>query len=385
MLPPLELNAAGLVRELRCREITFLHAFPTLFRRIVQAVGPGEPLDDLSIVYLTGERASWSDFDEFRRVCPADSFLCIGLASSECQSHIYWFVDERMRASHPQLPVGTAVPDRNVTMVGEDGRPVADGEIGEVVVSSRYIASGYWNATDLTRQAFNIDPADSESRMFRTGDLGRWRGGLFEYVGRKDEQVKLRGYRVHPAEIENVLMSFPEVAEAAIVVRRNSDGTARSLSAYITLGPEVQGLLPRHLAAMLQQRLRSHLVPWPIFVVDDLPRLPGLKIDRAHLAEMDAERSAAGSGQVENEVVAEVIRVFEQIIGVSGATADDNIASLGGDSLQAVDIAAELERRFGVTISDETMASAQTIAALASWIADQQASAMSPRSKPSAG
>jgi amino acid adenylation domain-containing protein len=375
ILPPLELGSVALGQKLRSRGITVFHAAPTLFRRVARTLGPSDRLDGVRVVFLSTERSHWGDVDEFRRVCPAGSLLYVALASSECTIHVHWFVDDSVRASSAQLPVGRAIADRNVTLINDDGSPVGDDEIGEVVVASPYIASGYWNAPDLTRQAFSVDPANPKVRIFKTGDMGRWRAdGLFEWIGRKDEQVKLHGHRIHPAEIENALSAFPEVADAAVVVRRGADGLPRSLAAYVTLRADVQGLLPRHLAAMLQQRLPHYLVPWPIIIVDDLPRLPSLKIDRLALAEMDASRMDEGSRGIENPIIAEVARVFEQVLQITGATGDDNIASLGGDSLLAVDIAAELERRFGVIVSDETMASAHTIQELALWIADQQSS-----------
>jgi acyl carrier protein len=140
------------------------------------------------------------------------------------------------------------------------------------------------------------------------------------------------------------------------------------------LRPEVQGLLPRHLATMLLQRLPRYLLPWPIVVFGDFPRLPSGKMDRTGLVQIDADRMRQESHCIENPIIAEVARVFEQVLDVTGATADDNLASLGGDSLQAVDIAAEVERRFGVIVSDEAMASALTIQDLALWIADQKRS-----------
>ena len=192
--------------------------------------------------------------------------------------------------------------------------------------------------------------------------MGRWRpDGLFEWVGRKDEQIKLGGHRIHPAEIENALLAFPEVAEPAVVVRKGPDGVPRSLAAYVMLRPQVQGLLPRHLAAMLQQRLPRYLVPWPIFIVNDLPRLPNLKIDRVALMEMDAKRVETTSRGTESPIIAGVARVFEEVLEVAVASADDKLASLGGNFFQAVDVAAELERRFGVVISDETMVSAHIL------------------------
>jgi acyl carrier protein len=203
--------------------------------------------------------------------------------------------------------------------------------------------------------------------------LGRWdHDGLLEYIGRKDEQIKLDGRRIHPSEIERALTAFPDVADAAIVVRKDASGVPRTLAAYVTLRPDVKGLLPRHLAAIVQQRLPSHMVPWPIFIISDFPRLPSLKIDRFALAQADAERISEASRPVEDPIIAAVVEVFEQVIGIAGASADDSIASLGGDSLQSVDIAAELERRFGVVVSDETMVAAHTIGELALWIAGQK-------------
>jgi fengycin family lipopeptide synthetase E len=373
ILPPHDLGPATLGHKLRSDRITVFNAAPTLFRHVARTLTSGERLDSVRIVKLSTDRSTWSDVDEFRRVCPAEAFLYVSLASSECTIHLHWFVDESVRATSAQLPVGRAIADRNVTLIDDDGNPVADGEVGEVVVASRYIASGYWNAAELTRQAFTIDPADPRIRIFRTGDMGRWRhDGLFEWVGRKDEQIKLRGHRIHPAEIENAFLAFPEVADAAVVVRGDANGLPRSLAAYVMLRSNVQGLLPRHFAAMLQQRLPHYLVPWPIFMIGDFPRLPSLKIDRAALSQLDASRMGQGSNAIEDAIVVEVARVFEQVLEVTGATADDNLASLGGDSLQAIDIASELESRFGVIVSEETMAGAHTIQDLARWIADQQ-------------
>ena len=371
ILPPLDLSPVGLGEELRSRCITVMHTFSGLFRRIAGTLGPNIRLESMRIVYLSGERITWNDFDEFLRVCPGELFLYLALGSTECQIHIHWFVDEKTRATYAHPPLGREIPDRTVKLMDENG-PVADGEVGELVVASRYIGLGYWNAPELTRRTFTIDGSDPRARIFRTGDLGRWGpDGLLEYIGRKDEQIKLHGRRIHPAEIENALMALANVVDAAVVVRSNVDGMPRSLAAFVVLGPNVQGLLPRHLAAMLQKRLPRHLIPWPICVVDGLPRSSGLKIDRAQLAQMDAIRAKNESAGIESPMVAAVAKVFEQVLEVTGATPDDNVASLGGNSLQAVDIAAELERCFGVIVSDETMGSALTIQDLALWIADQ--------------
>src|SRR5262249_20283186 len=106
ILPPLDLDPAALGQRLRSHRITIFNASPTLFRRIAETLGPGERFDSVRVVKFSSDRSSWSDVDEFRRACPAESFLYVTLGSSECTIHLHWFVDESLRATSRQLPVG---------------------------------------------------------------------------------------------------------------------------------------------------------------------------------------------------------------------------------------------------------------------------------------
>ena len=164
-----------------------------------------------------------------------------------------------------------------------------------------------------------------------------------------------------------------------VVVRRNEAGVPRSLAAYVVLRPAARGMLPRHLAAMLQRRLPRYMVPWPIMTVEELPRLSNLKVDRAQLALMDTRRTGDPSHRATTEMVHEVVKVFERVLGVEGARPDDDVSSLGGDSLQAITIATELEERFAVVISEDVMDAARTIQDLAQWIASQRVAGEPPR------
>src|SRR5262249_39364930 len=297
------------------------------------------------------------------------------IGSTECATaYAQWFADSRLRATSLHLPVGRPLRDRRVTILDADDRPAAIGEAGEVVVTSRHIALGYWREPQLTALAFTADSADPDARVYRTGDLARWRSdGLIEFIGRKDAQVKLAGHRIEPAEVESALMACAGIREAAVVVRRNEAGVARCLVAYAILQPDVRGLLPRHLTAMLKERLRRHMVPAAIFIVDDLPRLPTLKIDRTRLAQHDAAQATEMEARVEGSLIGQIAAVFETILGASAATAEDNVASLGGDSLQAVDIMLELGRPFAPSLPPETFNAARSIGELAGWIAAHQA------------
>jgi amino acid adenylation domain-containing protein len=385
IVPPRDRTPIDLAREIRARGITLFRSVPTLFRRIAETMGPHDRFDSIRIVCLGGDRVTWNDVDCFRQVCPARAHLFTSLAMTECTRHTQWFVDDSLRTTCRQPPIGRSIPDRAVIIADDDGKPFPNGETGEVIVSSRYNALGYWNAPELTSQSFLVDPADPKSRVFRTGDLARRRpDGLLEYVGRKDQRIKLHGHRIEPAEIEITLLHLPEIAEAAVVVRKDDNGAARAVAAYVKCQVNVKNLLPRHLAAMLGRRLPAHMIPWPIFIVDEFPRLPNFKIDRARLARADAERAHDRSRLNENPLIAEVIEVFEQTLSVNGATPDDNLASLGGDSLQVAEIATELARRFKMVVTLDAIESARTIEDIALWISSQRQESESPHEAPHA-
>ena len=372
VLPPLELQPEGLIHEIRSRGITIYRSSPTLMRRIADVLGPGDRLDSVRLGMLVSERVEWADYDIFRRVFSPDAFLLVTFGSTEC-AVARWFVDEAVRATSPRLPVGRVFAGRKLTIVDEEGRLVADGEIGEFVVTSGDMALGYWGDPEATARAFMVDPADPDLRIFKTGDLGRRRpDGLLEFVGRKDAQIKLRGHRIELEEIERALAACEGVAAAAVVVRRTDGGAPRSLAAYVTAPPGRRALEPGDLTATLASQLPGYMVPPTIIVVDELPRLPNLKIDRVRLTRMDAERVAQLAKESDDAVVGEVARIFEHVLGVTDPAIDDNVASLGGDSLQALRVAAELEKRFGVAIPPRIFQRSETIGALAQWIALQR-------------
>ncbi len=369
VLPPLDLQPAGLVREIKRRKLTVYRSSPTLMRRIAEALAPGERLDTVRVVQLVSERMGWGDYDIFRRIFAADAHLMVGMGSTEC-SIARWFVDGSLRTASTRLPVGRALPDRTVSLVDARGRPTPDGEIGEFVVASRYAALGYWRDPDATAQAFKPDPTDPEARIFKPGDLGLRRpDGLFEFVGRKDDQIKLRGHRIEPVEIENVLAACGGVKDAAVVVRRNATGAPRSLAAYVELRSKSETLRPVDLTTMLAERLPGYMVPPTMVVVDELPRLANFKVDRVRLAKIDADRVARAAPAAGDAMISEVARIFEQIIGVADATADDNVMSLGGDLLQAVRVALELEHRFRLVIPPHIFQTSGSIGELTKWIA----------------
>ena len=347
ILPPRELSSVALLQQIRERGITVLHAVPTLLRHIAEQLGNGNRLDSVRLACLGGDRVRWSDVDACRRSFSSSGFVYTSLSATEFATCSHWLIDDAPRATTVALPTGRPAPGWTVTVVDDFGEPVPDGEIGDITVAGRDIALGYWDGATHRVRAFPSDHADPRTRVFKTGDRGRRRAdGFIEFVGRKDQQIKLHGHRIEPAEVEGALTALPEVSDGLVLVRRDKTGVPVSLVAYAVLRPEIRGLLPRHLQAMLARRLPRHMIPAQIYLLDELPRLSNLKVDRVRLGEIDATRPIEIRDRLDDPTINKVAEIYETILKVVGACADDNIESLGGDSLQAMDIQAELERHF---------------------------------------
>jgi acyl carrier protein len=198
--------------------------------------------------------------------------------------------------------------------------------------------------------------------------------GLLEFAGRDDQQIKLRGHRIELGEIEFGLAGCAGIEDAAVVVRRDDAGLARAVAAYVEASPGIDELRPRDVRVMLLKRLPQYMIPATIKIVDRLPRLPNLKIDRTRLAQMDAAYTAQIAVPTDDPLIARLIEIFESVLGDVNATAEDNISTLGADSLQAVRVALALEARLDVAIPVDVFEEAHTIRELASWIKMQKTS-----------
>ena len=392
VLHPRELHALGVAREIQSRGITIFRSVPGLFRQVVEALGEGETFESLRLVVLGGDRVDWRDFELFRRACVPGAHFGVHLGATECSTlYLQWYVDESIPRAG-LLPVGRCMPERTVRLLDESGRAVPDGEIGEFVVSSRHLALGYWQAPGLTAQAFSTDPIDGMARVYKTGDLGRRRpDGLFEHVGRKDDQIKLHGHRIEPAEIENALRSIPAVADAAVIVRKDETGRPRLLVGYVVLRAGNQGLLPRHLRELLAQKLPLYWVPSQIILRDELPHLPNFKVDRVRLALSDSARTSEArtlavgnsnflsdrpperhSGHSAPNAVGplhfQLLEIWQRLLKHQDIDFNTNFFELGGDSLSATQMICEVEATTGLKIAQSALQGVFTINDLAETV-----------------
>ena len=365
------LGGKGLVAAMADHGITVYHSVPILFRQVVAALQPHQRLTGVRLAYLAGDRMDRGDVEAFRRHFPHDALLYTGIGSTE-NATIYrqWFIGPDTRLEGLRIPVGRAIPDRSVALLAEDGTPVPEGEPGEIVVTSRHMALGYWRAPELSSKGFGTAPQDPLARVFRTGDLGRQRpDGLLEFLGRKDQQVKIRGYRVEPAEIEAIIKQCPGIAEVAIYVRTGADGTAEALAGYWVAKPGEERL---EVLSYVRQTLSPAMMPADLVRVPALPLLANYKIDRTALAAMDASRRRNappdGPDHDQTATIARVAQLYRKVLEVPRVGAADGMASLNADSLQALRIVLEIEQAFQVTLPQDLFVAGGVVADVAAWL-----------------
>ncbi|MFF9314764.1 non-ribosomal peptide synthase/polyketide synthase [Streptomyces sp. NPDC014748] len=256
------------------------------------------------------------------------------------------------------VPIGRPVWNTGLRVLDACLRPVPDETPGELYLTGVQLARGYHRRPDLTAARFVADPdaATPGARMYRTGDLVRRRpDGVLEYLGRTDRQVKLRGNRIEPGEIEAALTAHPAVARAAVVVRD------QRLVAYAV--PAAGAVAdPAALRTALAAALPAPLVPETYVVLDDLPLTPSGKLDHAALPAPDAERAArrAPVGEPERRLT----EIFTAVLGIEDVGPDDDFFRLGGDSISSIGVASRA-RAAGYDLSPRDVFTHRTPAALA--------------------
>jgi amino acid adenylation domain-containing protein/non-ribosomal peptide synthase protein (TIGR01720 family) len=277
----------------------------------------------------------------------------------------------RVRPNVSGPAIGRPLSNIQAHVLDRSMRPVPVGVTGELYVGGAGVARGYWGRPALTAASFVPDPFCGEpgARMYRTGDLARYRvGGEVEYVGRADRQVKVRGQRIEPAEVERVLEEREGVAAAAVVARREEAGGVR-LVAYVARRPaEGEGRPTLEWEHYLKERLPEAMRPWVVREVESLPLTPNGKVDREELERrardeqrVDGERDfEAARGEVEGLLAG----IWEDVLGVTGVGVHDNFFDLGGDSILSIQIVAKANQA-GLSLKPRDLFQHQTIAELA--------------------
>ncbi|WP_175408922.1 non-ribosomal peptide synthetase [Streptomyces sp. TRM64462] len=364
-------DPAAVLRVLRDERVTVLNQTPAAFKGLrAHMAGCGASFAGLALrtVVFGGDAFDARDYRDWFTVPEDERPALVNMYGiTETTVHVtYRLITEADTASPVTSPVGRPLAGQHGYVLDRSRRLVPRGTVGELYVAGGGVARGYRNRPELTAERFPADPFGPRgTRMYRTGDLVRvLPDGELAYVGRADHQVKVRGFRIEPGEIETALRALPGVTDAAVVARADRHGGAR-LVAHVVL-TEGRPLDATDLRDRLRLTLPSYMVPALFVKHDRLPLTANGKVDRAALRAVAGDAAAAPAGHVPPRGATEeaLARIWAEVLGVERISRTANFFDLGGDSILALRVIG-LARSAGLALTVPDLFRARTLGDLA--------------------
>jgi acyl carrier protein len=378
---PFSVNDRGmraLASWLADERISVYSSVTTLFRQLSTELQDGTALPDLRIMKLGGEPVLRSDVAIFERKLHPGCVLLNGLGISEASGNVSFFRHERgAQWDAPTLPLGFAVPGVELWIVDDAGTPQPADTQGEIVVTGSHLSPGYWNRPELTARNFRA-VGHGRERAFFTGDVGHLSpdGCLFG-AGRKDTALKIRGHHVNTAEVDQALLASAGVAQAA-TVGRDVAGSFK-LIAFVVMTPHAT-LDSVRVRKQLSAFLPRHMLPARIVTLAALPKLSNGKLDRHALITMPLPpmQHGAGADAPTDSEETQLAVLFCAALKLDSVSVRDDFFELGGDSLDAAAIFANIERTLGVSLALTELLTHPTIEQLARRLRERRHGAAEP-------
>src|SRR5262245_4272430 len=319
-------------------------------------------------VITGGEALSVSHVERALAALP-DTVLINGYGPTEATTFASYYVIPRHAPARPSVPIGWPLTNTRVYVLGKHDQPVPAGYPGELWIGGDALARGYLNDAALTAERFRPDPfAGVPARMYKSGDRARFLSdGSLEFLGRIDDQLKIRGIRIEPGEIEAALMEHPSVDRAAVAAHELA-ASGRTLVAYVVRSLRASLPATADLRDFLRSRLPEHMVPQFYEWVPALPLLPSGKIDRCALKAPSLERIAAppaAADLIMTPTEATVAAVWRELLKVERIGRNSNFFEVGGDSLLAAQAVSRLGNAMHVPVAVRALFEFPTVAGLA--------------------
>ncbi|MFC5668163.1 amino acid adenylation domain-containing protein [Kitasatospora misakiensis] len=342
-LLPRRIAGAELAERIEVLGLDYLKMTPSHLAAL-SADAPLERLLPRRALVLGGEASAWPWAAELAALGRCAVFNHYGPTEATVGVTVHEVTADA--AGPGSTPIGTPLAGARCHVLDEARQPVPPGVGGELYLGGDRLARGYLGRPDLTAERFVDDPFGAPGdRLYRTGDLARWRAdGTLDYLGRADDQIKVRGYRVEPGEVEAALTALPGITQAVVLAR--GEGLRQTLVGYLEHPAGGPAPTPAELRDTLGELLPDYMVPARFVVLDRLPLLAHGKVDRRNLPE--PEEPAASGEFVEPEGEAEefLAALWAELLGAPRVGALDDFFELGGHSLLATQVVARLRRAF---------------------------------------
>ncbi|CVI57331.1 non-ribosomal peptide synthetase [Agrobacterium deltaense] len=349
----------GLDTWLDRNQVTIWHSTPTLLRA---AMSEFERPLNLRWVVLGGERVAVEDVRDLRDFAGSECRMMVGYSQTECSTVLECFPLDNGQHGGQALTAQT-VAGLDILLLDNNRMPTPFR--GEIAVDTTRLAVGYWRRPELTAERFVPNPVRTGHRLYLTGDVGEWTAdGRIEVLGRIDDQIKLRGYRVELKEIEHAILKHPAAARCVTIVSR---GDPEELTCFVVLRKNTEQVDGAAFRDFLQSRLPDHMVPNRCVVLSAFPLLSNGKIDRLALENMDVgNRDDCLSSPSADEAL--LVQIWSELLKVRNVEVTDNFFELGGHSLLAMQMIARIRSQLGFNLSLRTVLKTPTVRALAAAI-----------------
>jgi amino acid adenylation domain-containing protein len=367
------LDAPKLIDWLNDQRINLIHCVPSLFRSLTNETLSGNDFESLRHILMAGEPLLPSDVKKWMDVFGDRVSLVNLYGTSETTMAKFFHFVQVADTTRQSIPIGKPMPGARAIVIDEGGKVCPPGVIGEILIRTPYRSLGYYKQPELTEQVFIQNPfsGDPHDIVYKTGDMGRvLDNGNFEYLGRKDGQVKVRGVRVELGEVESVLRGHPAVVDVAAIDQEDLSGN-KILCVYVVLGSQVSLGALRAYAA---EYMPDYMVPSAFIVMDVLPRTISGKVNRRALPSAhQALESQRGDHVAPRTAIEEMVAaIWMRVLGLRSVSIHDSFFQLGGHSLLATQIASRIRHVFQIELPVQTLFEAPTIAKLSQKIEDSR-------------
>ncbi len=366
-----DINALGNALQ-KSRELSLVKLTPTHLSLLTQQLENASIADCTSAFILGGEALLYEHIAFWRERMPhLKLFNEYGPTETVVGCCVYELPDGAASIDKASIPIGRPIANSQLYILDAQLQPVPIGVIGELYIGGAGVARGYWQRPELTAERFLPDLFSSKpgARFYRSGDLARYLpDGIIEYLGRNDQQVKLRGYRIEPGEVEAVLYRHPAVQEAAVLLREDHL-KRRQLVAYVVPQQSVSRLTNSDLRHFLEEQLPNYMVPTAFIQLEALPLTPGGKVDQRVLPAPVQNRLEWEHAHTAPQTPTEeaLLRIWSDVLKLEQIGIHDNFFELGGDSILSLQIVARATA-IGLPLTPRLLFQQQTIAQLAAVI-----------------
>lgn len=365
------LDTTRLVEWLDRKEISLIHCVPSLFRAIINTGLRTEQLQALKHVVMAGEPVLPTDVARWTKVFGERIQLVNLYGTSETTLAKFFYFIRESDKDRLSIPIGRPMPGARSLVLDEKGRVCPPGTVGEIYIRTPYRSLGYINQPELTAESFVKNPLsdDPQDIVYKTGDLGRiLEDGNFEYVGRRDQQVKIRGMRVELSEIESLLLEHHAVRDVAVIDRADREGN-KFLCAFV-VSDEVGD---DELRELIASRLPDFMIPSTFMFMEKLPRTLSGKVDRKALPSFQQVNEGREFVPPRTSVEEVISEVWAEVLGLKRVGVADNFFQLGGHSLLATQVISRIREALQVEVPISAIFEGTTVEKLALLVEEREA------------